>query len=560
MLASKTMVGALGAGGAIYVFTNPDLKHEVQGKAKGAARFSRAFFQSCLVSFEYKNGLRGLKGEDYEKKKVEIHLKAAQRLLKVCLLHGGVYTKFGQHIASMNHVLPSQFTETLSVLQDKNPSVDIKEIEKTIESELGGPISNFFSEFDETAIAAASLAQVHRAVTKEGNEVAVKLQYPGLENDVLRDIWTMRLLARAMGYIFPEYEYTWLFPEFEDSIKLELDFIQEGLNSERVARMFEMEDKVHVPGIHWDYTTKYILTMDFIRGIKITDRKAIEFCKMDPKKVAETVTKAFGEMIYFHGFLHCDPHPGNLMVREMPKERQKLSRFFRRCKEHQVVLLDHGMYRRLDPAFRLCYCNLWKAFLTRDHRLGVEQAKKLGLQESGYDFLSLILTWRPSTTSAPIDSRISEFERQKLKDMYKGLINSELINSFLESLPRDMLFVMRTGDLVRGINKDLGGTTSKRLICFGEAAIKGINLKNPGEHAHPSYAKLKEERTALLQLTQPYADINQLVSSEMGFRVSTIGSILDLAKMRSYIWIAESIIKIKWWLSGNRGFTTRDIG
>ncbi|KAG5189944.1 ABC1 family-domain-containing protein [Tribonema minus] len=655
---AKTAAGA-GAGVGIYLAYDADARDEVVGAARGSTRFARAVYHSCVVSADYKMSLRGLqgdayevkkaevhqraaerllKGDAYEAKKAEVHQQAAERLLKVCMKHGGVYTKFGQHIASMNHILPPEYTTTLSVLQDRNPSVPLEEVERTILRELGGSIADLFLEFDAKAIAAASLAQVHRAVTKTGEEVAVKLQYPGLEAQVERDITTMRLLAQAMGTVFPEYEYTWLFPEFEETITLELDFVQEGVNgervasfndgdndfvqeganSERVARMFKDRQDIAVPKVHWDYSTRRVMTMDFIHGIKITNRQAIEEAGLDPRQVAKTVASSFGEMIYYHGFLHCDPHPGNLMVREMPATKTgRKSRSAKKPKQHQVVLLDHGMYRRLEPDFRLAYCRLWKAFLTRDTKLGKQQAVILGLTPDEYDALSLVLTWRPATTKTPMGTRITEEERARLREKYKGVVSAEeerarlrekykgvvsaqaeerarlrekykgvvsaeAVNNFLERLPRDMLFVLRTSDLIRGLNKDLGGTSQQRLRLMGEAGadlIRGLNKDLGGtSSACGSWAKREGRKlylkTALRlqmeaagirfppppQLVWPGAPVNKLVSSEMGYKSPALSSAWDLARLRLGLWIADSTMRVHWWWKGYKAFTTRDIG
>ncbi|CAM9777957.1 unnamed protein product, partial [Hapterophycus canaliculatus] len=206
--------------------------------------------------------------------------------------------------------------------------------------------------------------------------------------------------------------------------------------------------------------------MEFVHGLKISDREGIERGGMDPAGVARTVTRAFGDMIYCHGFLHCDPHPGNLMVRPLPCAGTKgggkgvVSRgpafaavAKRNSTAHQVVLLDHGMYRRLEPDFRVTYCKLWKAFMTRDTPLGEQCAVELGVEPGLYDALSLILTWRPTSTTARVGQRITEEERRALVAKYKVILSNDSLNAFLERLPRDMLFVMRTSDLVRSLNK-----------------------------------------------------------------------------------------------------------
>ncbi|CAM9484403.1 unnamed protein product, partial [Phaeothamnion confervicola] len=253
------IAGTAGLAAAVLDEERLDLvKEATMDAGAGAVRFSRAMYYAARVSADYKLTLHNKKvgTEEYDRAKSGVHERSAKRLLHVCTMHGGVYTKFGQHIASLNHVLPKEYTETLKVLQDRNPSVGMAEVERALRAELGGGVTELFAEFDERAIAAASLAQVHRAVTKTGQEVAVKLQYPGLQERVARDMRTMRLLAGLLERLFPEYGYTWMFPEFEEMAALELDFVQEAVNSERLARMFAGRQDIHVPPVFWPYTTR----------------------------------------------------------------------------------------------------------------------------------------------------------------------------------------------------------------------------------------------------------------------------------------------------------------
>ncbi|CAM9109096.1 unnamed protein product [Pylaiella littoralis] len=594
-------LAAAGVAAAGVTFSDRDRRDAVVGVTNGAIRFGRAFGYGAVISFDYKYNLRDLErnSEEYEAVRKEVSLRAAQRLLHVCSMHGGVYTKFGQHVSSMNHVLPKEFTETLKVLQDRNPSVGVSEVARTVRAELGAEISELFREFDDDAIAAASLAQVvHRAVTIAGDEVAVKLQYPGLESQVQKDLLGMRFLAGLLGAVFPEYQYTWLFPEFEETIGLELDFVQEGTNAERVARMFRGNPSVFVPSIHWDLSSRRVLTMDFVHGVKISDREGIEKGGMDPKGVAGTVTRTFGDMIYCHGFLHCDPHPGNLMVRPRPHKGAKAEGAGAaggsggiaatatpkpNSVAHQVVLLDHGMYRRLESDFRLTYSNLWKAFLTRDTALGERCAVELGVEAGLYDALSLILTWRPTTTTAGVGQRITEEERRALVAKYKVILSTDSLNAFLERLPRDMLFVMRTSDLVRSLNKDLGGTTRDRLIVLGESAVRGLNIPNtegpqkmtreeaegfvgasPALSEEEAFREFLEREglrhPAKLSLGSPKAGVNRLVSSERGLTAPRGLSWWDWLDLRVRIWTIDSVFRLVWWWQRRKSFTDRDIG
>ncbi|CAM9664002.1 unnamed protein product [Chrysoparadoxa australica] len=458
-------------------------------------------------------------------------------MLHVCAAHGGVYTKFGQHVACMNHVLPIEYTDTLKVLQDKNPSVGLDQVEKTIWEELGVPLSDLFSEFEEKATAAASLAQVHRAVTKDGKEVAVKLQYPGLEQQVRKDLVTMRFLAALLGKLFPDYQYSWLLPDFEESLELELDFIQEAANGERMAHMFRGSSDIYIPKICWDYTSNRVLTMEFIHGTKITERDQIDAEGLSPKRVARSVAHAFGQMIYYHGFVHCDPHPGNLMVREHPDGYgegfegvwRRLMGLLTGKKRHQIVILDHGMYRRLDGNFRHNYCNLWKAFMTQDTALGHEMAKALGLPEHQYEALSLLFLWRLPGSSARVGQRITEAERQQLSKKYGGgMLTAESVNVFLESLPRDMLFVMRTGDLVRSLNRELGATSRQRLKILYQSALSGLAL--PNVELPLGEGTVEHELQLPRKLVNPKAPVNMLTASEAA-------EVAGIGPTRSPLWL-----------------------
>ena len=412
--------------------------------------------------------------------KINIDQTSAERMFQLCKRLGGVYTKLGQYVATLNHVLPSTWTTTLAQLQDSAASLPLKgALEDMIEQELGAPLSELFSEFDSVPIAAASLAQVHRAVIKStGMEVAVKLQYPQLDVQVISDLWAMETIATAIGHFFPDFSYGWLLPEFEKSADMELDFRQENRNSKRMKQMLCARNDVHVPFVVDALSSRKILTMEYVRGVRVDDVEGMKQLGIVPQKVAQTITSIFGEMIHRHGFIHCDPHPGNLLVR--PKKvlaPKKTSNTDTATKvpevDHEILLLDHGMYRRLEPSFRRSYCKLWKALLIQDIALGTKSAKELGIGQVGYDRLSLILTFRTSTSKVNLGNRWSTTEKKKFKEKYKNVTAGD-INTFMESLPRDMLFVLRTTDIVRSLNKTLGGTSRARFTTMGEWAIRGL--------------------------------------------------------------------------------------
>ena len=505
---------------------------------EGLARFGVTVGNAALTLADYKWTLLGTSKEErpdeYKAALREANQRAARRLLAVCLSHGGIYTKFGQSIGNLSYALPAEFTETLAPLQDRAQAMPRELVASTVEAELGGaPLSSVFSEFDLEPVAAASLAQVHRAVLRgSGETVAVKLQYPYLGAQTEGDLSTLRLLAETVGYWFPDFGYSWLVPEFENNMALELDFVQEARNAERLARQFRARHDVLVPAIRWEHTTPRMLIMQFIAGIKVNDVARLEAAGVNPLAVARTVSSVFGDMIHVHGFVHCDPHAGNLMV--LPASSASASAYASAARwlaglgyaalaalalagsggllapgsgaalgaaagsvglvglsgalalaaplpqqqPYKLVVLDHGMYRRLDPPFRHAYCQLWRAMLLRDEALGLDAVRQLGVPAKHYQAISLIFAFRTPVSQQQTGARMETAERDKLRVQYKDVTAGD-VNVFLQGLPRDLLFVLRSTNIVRSINLSLGGTTRLRFKVMGESAVRGMLVRNP---------------------------------------------------------------------------------
>ncbi|KAG7282440.1 hypothetical protein CRUP_018157 [Coryphaenoides rupestris] len=228
-------------------------------------------------------------------------------------------------------------------------------------------LSDLFESFEETPQGAASLAQVHKAVLHDGRTVAIKVQHPKVQSQSSRDILVMEVLVRAVHWLFPDFAFMWLVEEAKKNLPLELDFLNEGRNAEKVAKMLAHFSFLKVPEIHWDLSTKRILTMEFAEGGQVNDSDYMRRHGINVNQISENLGKLFSEMIFVRGFVHCDPHPGNVLVRACP-----------RSKETQIVLLDHGLYQELQPGFRLDYCRLWQALITSDMG-GVERySRRLG--------------------------------------------------------------------------------------------------------------------------------------------------------------------------------------
>ncbi|KAF9436615.1 hypothetical protein BGZ76_003456 [Entomortierella beljakovae] len=452
---------------AIGIAWSPSYRERATLYSVGIFRSIATFYTGCLCMLDYKIlHLRyysvGYTSDTYKAERKVVHQRCADRLLGLCRLNTGIYCKAGQHVASLTFVVPPEYTDTLSVLQDRAPFKSMKEVEQVFQEEFGQSPLDLFREFEPVPMAAASLAQVHKAITKDGRLAAVKVQY----NDVSRlfetDMWTMQTLSNMVGFIFPEFELGWVVQEFRDNLTAEFDFTVEAKNGEATKERFKNRADFYVPEIYWDLSTKKVLTMEFIEGIKINDLEGLRKLGISPKWARDTLLEVFAEMVFQHGVVHCDPHAGNILVR-----KDKYSR------KAQFVLLDHGLYRTLDENFRYNYCLLWRAMILNDNALLSHASKVIGISEQYIGFIPLIFIQRPTSSTQKIGEGMSAEQKQDLKSSMKDVTMADVFE-FLESLPRDMLLVFRTINLTRGIHHQLGGDNVERFRINAMYSTKGV--------------------------------------------------------------------------------------
>lgn len=427
-------------------------------------RSSRAVTTIALNVVDYKYSLHGLplKSEEYRHTLSEVHVRSAKRILKLCEANKGFYVKAGQFVAALRQV-PKEYISILSSLQDQAVPCNFKDIKEALIGNLGRDLSEIFLSFDEEPIAAASIAQVHRALLKDGREVAIKVQYPGLEYQMKLDTATMSFLSKSVAWFFPAYRFEWAVSEFVAAITLELDFIQEARNSERTAHNFKNNKIVRVPHVFWELTTRQVLTMQFCTGHKVDDLEFLKKSGINPRKVAKALVEVFAEMIFIHGFLHGDPHPGNILVSPEAEGRSGFS----------LVLLDHGIYKQLDETFRLDYCQLWKAVILLDSNKIQYLGDQFGVGKYSRYF-PLIFTGRTIDSKSALGKGMSNEEKKKLKQELKFL-KMEDISSFMESLPPDFVTILRADGLLRSLCSKLSAPQRVRLLVYGKYALYGLS-------------------------------------------------------------------------------------
>jgi predicted unusual protein kinase regulating ubiquinone biosynthesis (AarF/ABC1/UbiB family) len=243
--------------------------------------------------------------------------KRAAWLVRNMLELGPTFIKVGQSLSTRVDLLPPEYINTLAQLQDKVPAFSSKEARDIIELELGKSLYTIYRDFNEIPLAAASLGQVHRATLHTGEEVVVKVQRAGLKKLFDLDFLAVGKLLKVFRRYFAwtrAYDLEGIYDEFFTILYQEIDYAIEGSNADRFRKNFEGYPRIVVPKIYWEYSTTMVLTLEYVPGIKINDRQALEACGLNPKEINQLGICCYLKQFLQDGFFHADPHPGNLAV------------------------------------------------------------------------------------------------------------------------------------------------------------------------------------------------------------------------------------------------------
>ncbi|TWJ13897.1 2-polyprenylphenol 6-hydroxylase [Geobacter argillaceus] len=266
---------------------------------------------------------------------------------------GPTFVKLGQILSTRPDVIPQNFVDEFAKLQDMVPPFTYEEVQEQILAEFGTPIEELFATFNLVSIAAASIAQVHRAKLKTGETVVVKVRRPRIVEQVETDIDALMVIAVLAERHIPNseiYDPVGLVREFSRTIRREMDFSREGRTIEKFAANFKGEQHLYFPKVYWSHTSKAVLTMEYIDGIKVSDLAALEKAGLDRRVIAKRGSDMFLKMVLNHGFFHGDPHPGNVLI--MPG--------------NVICLLDYGMVGRLDNHLKSYLTDILLAIIRRD--------------------------------------------------------------------------------------------------------------------------------------------------------------------------------------------------
>ncbi|MEN6396999.1 MAG: AarF/ABC1/UbiB kinase family protein [Methanoregula sp.] len=265
---------------------------------------------------------------------------------------GPTFVKFGQIMSTRTEIFPPEFIFQLKKLQDHAKPLPFSEVLAVLQQTCPN-LDEWFCEIDESPVASASIGQVHRAVLKDGTVVAIKVQRPGIPDQIENDLAILKSMAERIEAVFPEsrmYNPVGLVQDFATQIRKELDFTRDGRNAERMSRNFKDVPGIHFPKIYWEYSSAHLLVMEYVTGVRVDNVEAITAMGCNPHDIAIRGFNAYLKMIFEDGFFHGDPHPGNLLVSETG----------------ELVFLDFGIVGVLRPEKKQLFVNLLFAMTTDD--------------------------------------------------------------------------------------------------------------------------------------------------------------------------------------------------
>jgi predicted unusual protein kinase regulating ubiquinone biosynthesis (AarF/ABC1/UbiB family) len=308
------------------------------------------------------------------RRQARVDEKNSKRMLAGMLKLRGVYIKLGQVLSIMGGFLPPVYIKRLETLQDAVPPHPIDEIEEAFVRSLGARPEAFFRNIDREPVAAASLGQVHVAYMDDGRKVAVKVLYPGIRDVVRTDMRVIKLMVRVYKWFVPVQNIEAVHSSLVDLLRRETDYLHEAECMRRMAANFADDDHILFPEVIAEVTTRDVLTMTFMEGIKITRIDEIRERGVDLHKLAERLVKSFYKQVFIHRFFHADPHPGNFLVQ--PVEGSD---------DAKLVVLDFGAISEVDDKTVFGMVDVLRGFFEQNDALALQGIEAIGFVAEGGD-------------------------------------------------------------------------------------------------------------------------------------------------------------------------------
>lgn len=350
---------------------------------------------------------------------------------------GSTFIKVGQFLSTRSDILPREYIEALSGLQDSLPPMSYIEVKSIVERELRKPIECIFKSFNEEPIASASIGQVHKALLISGLDVVVKVQRPDLSELFYEDLAILRCIVtffERYTRIGKEREWVQIVDEIGKTLFEEIDFIQEGRNADHLRRNLHYEERISIPKIFWQYTTRKLITIEFVPGIKITDIESLKENNIDTKDLALVLTHAYFKQVFEDGFFHADPHPGNIVVK----------------KDGTIVFYDFGMVGRINENIRAELANVLLSIVGNDTSTLLNTLKKLELLKQNVDVEPIKRVFENVLYKYYDGSKLEDLDFDGLEDDLKILFKDKPMK-----LPSKFTYTLRATGALEGVCRTL---------------------------------------------------------------------------------------------------------
>jgi len=450
--------------------------------------------------------------QDNRELDLEQFRKNARKVLDSFISLGPVYIKLGQWLSSRADILPQPYLEELSKLQDNVPSAPFDQVKPIIEKDLG-PINEKFDNIDPNPISGASLGQVYRG-SISGQQIVIKVKRPGIEKVVEEDIKVLKkILPLALRFVDPNLRYSAkaMLSQFIETIHEEMDYSNESENLKEIKKDMANSNKVIVPSVYDDYSSKNVLTMEYLPGIKVTNVEALDKMGIDRQKLVIDVHKVFFTMLLRHSIFHADPHPGNISVTD----------------DGKLILYDYGMVGKLDNDTRLRLIRLYLALVEKDPPRTVNAMNDLGMLTPDFN-RSIIEKGIELTVQAMHGKKPDEMEVESLMELA-----NKTMSKFPFILPKNLALYMRMASIVEGIYKthkvDFKFVKVVKEILEEESLIKDAYIEEI-KYSFVRFAKSIDATISIAPELKKFLDDNrslQLLNGKPKSNILLSGSILS---------------------------------
>lgn len=429
------------SGGAIYIIDR-------EYNSSLIARTVRALYVLLWIAYEY--GFNSSKYHDLN----DLHEVASERLLQLLTTNKGLYIKLGQAIANQGTLFPKAYQNRFPQLYDDAPTDSWDKVDAVLQKNLGVNYQEeYFDWISQEPIGSASIAQVHKAKFNGnlgGQEVALKVQHHYISNQVVVDLWVYHFISKVYEKVF-DIPLSMFSKFISEQLSTEVDFVHEMQNARKLQILIDDDPELknmnlRIPKNYPELTTKQVLPAEWIDGVPLTKKEELLQKRFDLTLMMTQYIQLFGRQIFKYGFVHSDPHPGNLIARFNNKGKQEL------------ILLDHGLYTTLPEKFRLQYSKLWKdLFLLNTN--GIEEiALDWGIASP--DIFATLVQLRPVNMNS---QNLNEKDTRDISDLFKDFIGDRL------KFPKELTFITRTMRMIQSLNRDYGSPVNRINLLTNEA-------------------------------------------------------------------------------------------